>query len=426
MSVLSSPDLRRQAPPLLAWRRSSGGRGPTGISVASGPRGPGACPVGSGGRGGGFLDQHRVVVAAALAVHFDETGFRVAGKLAWVHYASTGRFALLTVHPRRGREAMDAAGVLLFLGGDSLPRRMGAAWRPPRRGPARSVLRACPPRMYGAAVPASPGGLVSALEPVMHEADGAWVGWAGAAGDGPGSCDASGMHLVGVGLSAEEVSDYCEGFCNAALWPLYHDVIAPPKFRRPWWDAYVRVNRRFARAAAEQAAIGPTVWVNDYQLRLVPKMLREQHSDLRIGVFIHIPFPGYKIFAQLPWRRQIVAGLLGADLLGFQRDADATNSRRACRRAAGLVTSGSLVRVPAEEHVPAGQFTAARAAGTRQERPLPASRQVRTATFPISIDSAGGPPGCWVAELSYDEAQLCRPTSARLWPDARRLPVWTH
>lgn len=222
-------------------------------------------------------------------------------------------------------------------------------------------------------MPASPGGLVSALEPVMHEADGAWVGWAGAAGDGPGSCDASGMHLVGVGLSAKEVSDYCEGFCNATLWPLYHDVIAPPKFRWPWWDAYVRVNRRFARAAAEQAAIGATVWVNDYQLRLVPKMLREQRSDLRIGVFIHIPFPGYKIFAQLPWRRQIVAGLLGADLLGFQRDADATNFRRACRRAAGLVTSGSLVRVPAEEHVPAGQFTAARLlalAGNGRFRPV--------------------------------------------------------
>ena len=234
----------------------------------------------------------------------------------------------------------------------------------------------------------SPGGLVSALEPVMREADGAWVGWAGAAGDGPGSFEVSGMHLVGVGLSAEEVSDYYEGFCNATLWPLYHDVIAPPEFRRPWWDAYVRVNWRFARAAAEQAAVGATVWVNDYQLQLVPEMLREQRRDLRIGVFIHIPFPGYEIFAQLPWRRQIVAGLLGADLIGFQRDADATNFRRACRRAVGLVTSGSLVRVPDEAHVPADQVTAARA-GARQEQPPPASRHVRTATFPISIDSAG-------------------------------------
>jgi alpha,alpha-trehalose-phosphate synthase [UDP-forming] len=215
----------------------------------------------------------------------------------------------------------------------------------------------------------SPGGLVSALGPVMREADGAWVGWAGAAGEAPAPFEVSGMHLVAVGLSAEEVSTYYEGFCNATLWPLYHDVIAPPEFRRPWWDAYVRVNRRFAQAAAEQAAAGAIVWVNDYQLQLVPQMLREMRSDLRIGVFIHIPFPGYEIFAQLPWRAQIVAGLLGADLIGFQREADATNFRRACRRAAAMVTSGSLVRVPAGESA--------------------ASRQVRTATFPISIDSAG-------------------------------------
>jgi trehalose 6-phosphate synthase len=223
----------------------------------------------------------------------------------------------------------------------------------------------------------------------MREAGGAWVGWPGAAGEAPGSFDVSGMHLVGVGLSAEEVSDFYEGFCNATLWPLYHDVIAPPEFRRPWWDAYVRVNRRFARAAAEQAATGATIWVNDYQLQLVPQMLREQRSDLRIGVFIHIPFPGYEIFAQLPWRRQIVAGLLGADLIGFQRDSDATNFRRACRRAAGSVTSGSLVRVPAEQQAPADQTATGRAAGPREARRLPASRQVRTATFPISIDSAG-------------------------------------
>jgi alpha,alpha-trehalose-phosphate synthase [UDP-forming] len=235
----------------------------------------------------------------------------------------------------------------------------------------------------------SPGGLVSALEPVMREAGGAWVGWAGAAGEGPGSFEVTGIHLVGVGLSDEEVSDYYEGFCNATLWPLYHDVIVPPEFHRPWWDAYVRVNRRFARATAEQAAAGATVWVNDYQLQLVPEMLREHRSDLRIGVFIHIPFPGYEIFAQLPWRRQIVAGLLGADLIGFQRDADATNFRRACRRAAGLVTSGSLVQVPADEHVPADRVAARRLAGTRGERRRPASRQVRTAAFPISIDSAG-------------------------------------
>ena len=179
----------------------------------------------------------------------------------------------------------------------------------------------------------------------MREAGGAWIGWSGDAGPAPGAFEADGLHLVGLGLSETEVRQFYEGFCNATLWPLYHDVIAPPQFHRRWWEAYVTVNRRFAQAAAEQAAPGATVWVHDYQLQLVPRMLREQRDDVRIGFFNHIPFPGYEIFAQLPWRRQVVEGLLGADLLGFQRRADATNFLRACRRAVGLTTKGSTVRV---------------------------------------------------------------------------------
>ena len=211
----------------------------------------------------------------------------------------------------------------------------------------------------------SPGGLVTALEPVMRQAGGAWIGWSGDAGPAPGAFEADGLHLVGLGLSENELRHFYEGFCNATLWPLYHDVISPPQFHRRWWEAYVTVNRRFAQAAAEQAAPGATVWVHDYQLQLVPRMLREQRDDVRIGFFNHIPFPGYEIFAQLPWRRQVVDGLLGADLLGFQRRADATNFLRACRRAVGLTTKGSTVRV-AE---PGG------------------SREIHAAAFPISIDA---------------------------------------
>ena len=213
----------------------------------------------------------------------------------------------------------------------------------------------------------SPGGLVTALEPVMRAANGAWIGWPGSAGPAPEPFDVEGMHLVSVGLSEAEVTDFYEGFCNATLWPLYHDVIVPPVFHRPWWESYVTVNRRFALAAAGQAAAGATVWVNDYQLQLVPGMLRAMRSDVRIGFFNHIPFPGYEIFAQLPWRRQIVEGLLGSDLLGFQRHSDTANFLRACRRATGRTTRGSLVRVPG----PAGV------------------REVRAAAFPVSIDVGG-------------------------------------
>ncbi len=237
----------------------------------------------------------------------------------------------------------------------------------------------------------SPGGLVTALQPVMQQADGAWVGWTGAAGPAPEPFDEAGMRLVGVSLSSEEIRDYYEGFSNDTLWPLYHDVIAPPRFRRAWWDAYVRVNQRFAQAAADQAAEGAVVWVQDYQLQLVPGMLRAQRQDLRIGFFNHIPFPGYEIFAQLPWRRQIIEGLLGADLLGFQRQGDATNFLRACRRAAGLTTRGALVRVPRHWPGEGARGQAGSSAGRRRSGPAAAEddRTVRAATFPISIDSAG-------------------------------------
>jgi alpha,alpha-trehalose-phosphate synthase [UDP-forming] len=244
----------------------------------------------------------------------------------------------------------------------------------------------------------SPGGLVTALEPVMREAGGAWVGWPGAAGDAPEPFDLNGMHLVSVGLSPAEVREYYEGFCNATLWPLYHDVIAQPEFHREWWDAYVRVNRRYTETVAAQAAQGATVWVHDYQLQLVPGMLREMRSDVCIGHFTHIPFPGYEIFAQLPWRRQIVVGLLGADLLGFQRHSDATNFLRACRRSAGLATHGSRIHVP--DPLPTGGAAAGPSVAVRPARRRRTAgdgtagdsagwREVRSGTFPISIDSRG-------------------------------------
>ena len=215
----------------------------------------------------------------------------------------------------------------------------------------------------------------------MRKADGIWAGWSGEADTASEMLEADGMRLVALGLSASEIRDYYEGFCNATLWPLYHDVIAPPQFHRPWWEAYVTVNRRFASTAAEQAAIGATVWVHDYQLQLVPGMLRALRPDLRIGFFNHIPFPGYEIFAQLPWRRKIVEGLVGADLLGFQRKSDATNFLRACRRAAGLTTSGGLVQVPQASE----DSTASSAESPRRQ----SGRLIRAGAFPISIDSAG-------------------------------------
>ncbi|MEU6747065.1 trehalose-6-phosphate synthase [Spirillospora sp. NPDC046719] len=178
----------------------------------------------------------------------------------------------------------------------------------------------------------SPGGLVSAIAPVMRRRNGTWIGWTGAPGEELEPFEEDGMSLHPIAQSAEEVALYYEGFSNATLWPLYHDVIAPPVYDRAMWDAYVRVNRRFAEAAAKVAADGAIVWVQDYQLQLVPAMLRALRPDLRIGFFLHIPFPPVELFWQLPWRRQILEGLLGADLVGFQLPGAAANFVRLCRR----------------------------------------------------------------------------------------------
>ena len=210
----------------------------------------------------------------------------------------------------------------------------------------------------------SPGGLVTALEPVMRANDGAWIGWAGDADADDEPFVEDEMTLVPVPISAQEVEEYYEGFSNATLWPLYHDVVAKPEFHREWWEAYVRVNRRFADRAAEVAAEEATVWVQDYQLQLVPSMLREKRPDLRIGFFLHIPFPPAELFQQLPWRRQLLEGLLGADLVGFQRPNNAQNFVRLVRQRVGHKTHRDLVY-------------------------LPDGRMVQAAAFPISIDSAG-------------------------------------
>ncbi|MCG5213943.1 trehalose-6-phosphate synthase [Streptosporangium sp. KLBMP 9127] len=182
----------------------------------------------------------------------------------------------------------------------------------------------------------SPGGLVTAIAPVMQRRDGAWLGWHGAPDEQLEPFENDGMHLIPVPLSATEVELYYEGFSNATLWPLYHDVVATPIYSRVLWDAYRTVNERFAQAAADAAAEGAVVWIQDYQLQLVPAMLRRLRPDLRIGFFLHIPFPPSELFTQLPWRREILEGLLGADLVGFQRPGGASNFIRLSRRLLGL------------------------------------------------------------------------------------------
>jgi trehalose 6-phosphate synthase len=234
----------------------------------------------------------------------------------------------------------------------------------------------------------SPSGLASAMESVMPGRKAAWVGWAGDSDPAPEPFWDHGLYLHPVELTSAEIAEYYEGFSNKTLWPIHHDVIVPASFHRNWWNTYRTVNHRFAQAIAQVAAPGATVWVHDYELQLVPAMLRSIRPDVRIGWFNHIPFPPVELFAQLPWRRALVEGLLGADFLGFQRPADADNFLRVCRRLLGMSTKGDTVTF-----TPPGDD--------------PARRTVRASAIPISVDFQG------LSDLARTPAVLARAAEIR-------------
>ncbi|MHB8378865.1 MAG: alpha,alpha-trehalose-phosphate synthase (UDP-forming) [Acidimicrobiales bacterium] len=207
----------------------------------------------------------------------------------------------------------------------------------------------------------SPGGLVSALTSVLQNRNGLWIGWPGTSEHRELPLTYEGIRLKAVDMTKEEYENFYLGFSNATLWPLYHDAIRAPTFHRHWWQTYSKVNLRYATAIAESVASGGTVWIHDYQLQLVPQMLRQLRPDVRIGFFLHIPFPPIELFMQLPWRREILTGLLGADLIGFQVPQAASNFSRMARRQSTATGTDSVLDLN--------------------------GRTVRVGAFPISVDS---------------------------------------
>jgi trehalose 6-phosphate synthase len=191
----------------------------------------------------------------------------------------------------------------------------------------------------------SPGGLVSALTPIVKRARGAWVGWTGTTGPAVEPFKHDGIAHLPVAISRTQLQSFYDGFCNGTIWPLYHGAVREPEYHRRWWGPYVTVNKRFAQATAEAAAEGATVWVHDYHLQLVPAILRELRPDLRIGFFLHIPFPPEELFGRLPWRRQIVEGMLGADVVGFQTQDGAQNFLRLARRHSDARVEGGQLQL---------------------------------------------------------------------------------
>ncbi|WP_436522142.1 alpha,alpha-trehalose-phosphate synthase (UDP-forming) [Actinoplanes sp. HUAS TT8] len=206
----------------------------------------------------------------------------------------------------------------------------------------------------------SPGGLSGALHAILQQTPATWVGWDGEVGPAPQLPDIGSVRLRPIALSAEEQAGYYEGFANSTLWPLYHDAVQQPVFQREWWETYRSVNQRFAEAAAEVAGKHAAVWVQDYHLQLVPRMLRELRPDLLIGFFMHVPFPPPELFMQLPRRVELLLGMLGADLVGFQREQAAHNLAQLAQKLVAADATDDAITV--------------------------GGRTVRTGAFPVSID----------------------------------------
>ena len=218
------------------------------------------------------------------------------------------------------------------------------------------------------------GGLVSALAPVLRNRGGIWIGWDG---DKSGQSHKKlfkkestriGYSLRPISLASQEVEQFYEGFSNATLWPLFHDFLDRCQFQLETWDMYCSINQKFAETIAENSSKDDLIWVHDYHLTLVGKYLADLGVKRKTAFFLHIPFPPWDIFMRLPWRKEIVAGLLNYDLVGFQTERDRWNFVRCVRRL----------------------FPSAIVSGPQRYQLIEHDEKIsRVAAFPISIDFEG-------------------------------------
>ena len=190
----------------------------------------------------------------------------------------------------------------------------------------------------------SVGGLVTGLRPLHEGAGGLWIGYPGADPSDAIKRELDERNLVPVDLDPQDYNDYYEGYSNDAIWPLFHYFTEFGSFVPEQFEAYKRVNRRFADVVCDVAEPGDAVWVHDYHLMLLPRMLRDRGLDVKIGFFLHIPFPADETFRILPQRVEILRGLLGADLIGMHTYDYTYNYLRSVRRILGIESQSGTVR----------------------------------------------------------------------------------
>ncbi|MEA1786947.1 bifunctional alpha,alpha-trehalose-phosphate synthase (UDP-forming)/trehalose-phosphatase [Arenibacter sp. GZD96] len=192
----------------------------------------------------------------------------------------------------------------------------------------------------------SVGGLATGMKSVHSGNESLWIGWSGLTEEEipkklVSDIDAALKEhgCAKVRLTEKEVDGFYYGFSNRTIWPLFHYFLEYTEFEWDSWNTYKKVNQKFADAILDQATDTDTIWVHDYQLMLVPQMVREKRPNISIGFFLHIPFPSFEIFRTLPWRQEVLRGLLGANLIGFHTYDYERHFLSSVRRLLGLEVS---------------------------------------------------------------------------------------
>ncbi len=200
----------------------------------------------------------------------------------------------------------------------------------------------------------SEGGLATGLGSIYKDGDNLWVGWPGMVVENKDIQNTIRKNLRNenmqpVFLTHEEIRDYYEGFSNETLWPTFHYFLQFAEYEQNLWESYVKVNQKFCDEIIQLAEPGDTVWIHDYQLLLLPQMIRNHISAASIGFFLHIPFPSFEVFRLLPWRKEILNGMLGSDLIGFHTYDDMRHF---------LSSASRLVSLPSfQGHIETGNRT---------------------------------------------------------------------
>ncbi len=195
----------------------------------------------------------------------------------------------------------------------------------------------------------SEGGLATGLGSIYKKGDNCWVGWPGAEVDGDDEKkeiqrELSKLSLMPVFLSQQEIEEFYEGFSNSVLWPVFHYYVSTyANYKLSNWQYYQQVNQKFADAVVHIAKPGDIIWVHDYQLLLVPQLIRKALPDVSIGFFLHIPFPSHEMFRLIPWRSELLQGILGADLVGFHTYDDVRHFLSAVTRILPVPVASNMI-----------------------------------------------------------------------------------